>query len=231
VQPKEVIPVDQIWLADPAFWARPLEEREGAFQTLRRERPISWHEEPDIVVLPRGPGFWAVTRHADILAVSRNADLFCSGKGSNIADMPPAFSEFFGSMINMDDPRHARLRRIVSRGFTPRVINAVEVDVARVAQRIVDAVIERGECDFVTEIAARLPLAIICDMMGIPESQHRSSSTARTSSSARATPSTCHDPAQIIPKLLQAGAELAQLARRSPRAGAASPATTSRPRS
>ena len=168
MQPREVIPVDQIWLAEQTFWARPLEEREGAFATLRRERPISWHEEPEIVILPKGPGFWAVTKHADILEVSRQPEIFCSGQGSNIGDMPPAFNEFFGSMINMDDPRHARLRRIVARGFTPRVIGRVETDVQRTASRIVDAVIDKGECDFVTEIAAQLPLSIICDMAAIP---------------------------------------------------------------
>ena len=75
-------------------------------------------------------------------------------------------------MINMDDPRHGRLRRIVSRGFTPRMLGALEDDVQRRAGAIIDAVIEKGECDFVTDIAAPLPLRIICDMMGIPESQH-----------------------------------------------------------
>jgi cytochrome P450 len=208
-----VLPVDRIWLADQPFWARPLEEREGAFATLRRERPISWHEEPDIVVLPRGPGFWAITKYADILEVSRQPDLFCSGKGSNIGDMPPAFNEFFGSMINMDDPRHARLRRIVSRGFTPRIINRVEADVAQAAARIVDAVIEKGECDFVTEIAAALPLKIICDMAAIPESQYQFVFDRTNIILGAGDPDYGGgDPQQIIPRLLNAGAELAQLA-------------------
>jgi cytochrome P450 len=74
-------------------------------------------------------------------------------------------------MINMDDPRHGRQRRIVSQGFTPRALAKMEEGVARRASRIIDRVIERGECDFVADIAAPLPLEIICDMMGIPESQ------------------------------------------------------------
>ena len=74
-------------------------------------------------------------------------------------------------MINTDAPRHKHLRGIVSRGFTPRMIRKAEQDVRRSAARIVDAVIDRGECDFVTDVAARLPLEIICDMMGIPASQ------------------------------------------------------------
>jgi methyl-branched lipid omega-hydroxylase len=213
VQPREVLSVDQIWLADQSFWARPLEEREGAFATLRRERPISWHEEPEIVILPKGPGFWSITKYADILEVSRQPEIFCSGQGSNIGDMPPAFNEFFGSMINMDDPRHARLRRIVSRGFTPRVINRVETDVARAAERIVDAVIEKGECDFVAEIAAALPLKIICDLAAIPESQYQFVFDRTNIILGAGDPEYGgSEPAQIIPRLLNAGAELAQLA-------------------
>ena len=79
--------------------------------------------------------------------------------------------EFFGGMINMDDPRHGRQRRIISRGFTPRALGNLEAGVARRASAIVDRVIERGECEFVKDIAAPLPLEIICEMMGIPESQ------------------------------------------------------------
>jgi cytochrome P450 len=213
MQPREVLAVDEINLSDPLFWQRPLEEREGAFATLRRERPVSFHEEPDLGVLPQGPGYWAVTKHADILHVSRNPQLFCSGQGSNIGDMPQPFLEFFGSMINMDDPRHARLRRIVSRGFTPRMIRRVEADVQRVATATIDRVIERGECDFVTDIAARLPLEIICDMMGIPASQHEFVFSRTNTILGAGDPEYGDvDPARIIPMLLQAGAELAQLA-------------------
>lgn len=213
MQPREVLAADEIRLSDPRFWQRPLEEREGAFTTLRRERPVSFHEEPDIAILPRGPGYWSLTRHADILHVSRNPQLFCSGQGSNIGDMPQPFLEFFGSMINMDDPRHARLRRIVSRGFTPRRIQRLERSVERVAADTVDRVIEQGTCDFVTEIAARLPLAIICELMGIPESQHELVFSRSNVILGAGDPEyTDADPAKIIPMLLQAGSELAQLA-------------------
>ena len=213
MEPREVLSADQIWLADQAFWARPLAEREGAFATLRRERPISWHDEPEIPILPKGPGFWAVSKHADILEVSRQPEIFCSGRGSNVGDMPPAFNEFFGSMINMDDPRHARLRRIVSRGFTPRVIGRVEQDVQRAAARIVDDVIDKGECDFVGEIAAALPLKIVCDMAAIPESQYEFVFDRTNVILGAGDPEYGGtEPEQIIPRLLQAGAELAQLA-------------------
>jgi cytochrome P450 len=167
---------DEIELSDIAFWLRPPPEREPFFAALRRDRPISFHEEfepPPDIPMSKGPGYWALTRHADILEMSRTPELFCSGQGTQIPDQPPAFNEFFGSMINMDDPRHGRLRRIVARGFTPKSLSRVEQEVGRLATQIIDAVHEKGECDFVTEIAAPLPLAIICDMMGIPESQQQ----------------------------------------------------------
>jgi cytochrome P450 len=167
--------VDEIRFDDPLFWARPIDQREGAFALLRRERPMSFHKEfepPPNIPIPRGPGYWSVTRHADVVTASRRSDLFCSGRrGVQIADLPPEMAEFFGSMIAMDDPRHARLRGIVSRGFTPRALARLQHDVERRAATLVDAVIDQGECDFVTKIAAPLPLGIICDMMGIPESQ------------------------------------------------------------
>jgi cytochrome P450 len=173
-QPKLPSSIDEIHFDDPLFWGKPIEEREGAFLLLRRERPMSFHEEfepPPDIPLPRGPGYWSVTRHADVVAASRRSDLFCSGKGINIPDLPVEMNEFFGSMIAMDDPRHARLRSIVSRGFTPRALGKLQHDVERRARALVDAVIDQGECDFVQKIAAPLPLGIICDMMGIPESQ------------------------------------------------------------
>ncbi len=156
------------------FWELSEEEREGAFATLRSERPIPFMEEPDLPVeaLPRGPGYWSLTRHADLQEASRNPEIFSSAAGAtSIFDLPKEFSEFFGGMINMDDPRHGRQRRIVSRGFTPGALAKMKAGVARRASEIIDRVIERGECDFVADIAAPLPLEIICDMMGIPDSE------------------------------------------------------------
>jgi cytochrome P450 len=173
-QPRLPARVEDIRLDTLEFWTTPMEEREGAFALLRRDRPMSFHKEfepPPEVPLPRGPGYWAVTRHADVVTASRRSDLFCSGKGVQIPDLPAELNEFFGSMIAMDDPRHARLRGIVSRGFTPRALSRLQGGVERRATELVDAVIEKGECDFVRDIAAPLPLGIICDMMGIPESQ------------------------------------------------------------
>ncbi|MFI6816497.1 cytochrome P450 [Nonomuraea sp. NPDC050328] len=163
-------------LSAAEFWALPMAEREEAFRKLRALDRPAFFEEMEISFAPRGPGYHALVRHADILEASRRPDLFCSGDGgaTNIPDMPAEFTEYFGSMINMDDPRHARLRRIVSRAFTPRMIKRFEADVDAAAARIVDELVAKGPgCDFVTEVAARLPLKIICDMMGIPEEHYR----------------------------------------------------------
>jgi cytochrome P450 len=173
MQPNEALSLDEIRLGDPAFWMLPPDVREGAFRTLRRERPISFHQEVDDRLFPPGPGFWALSRHADIMYAGTHPKLFCSGKGAtSIPDIPTDFLEFFGSMINMDAPKHGRLRRLVSTAFTERLLSRVEHEVQGAASRVIDAVSEKGECDFVTEIAAPFPIRIICEMMGIPESQH-----------------------------------------------------------
>ena len=175
MQPRRTLKLEEIELSQPDFWIRPLEEREGAFATLREEDPIRFFEElemPPEMPLPKGPGYWALTKHKHILEASRAPEIFCSGKGAtSVIDLPPVMNEFFGGMINMDDPRHGAQRRIISRGFTPRALARIEAAVDRRAQAIVDRVIEKGECDFVAEIAAPLPLEIICEMVGIPESQ------------------------------------------------------------
>lgn len=172
--PKLGIDVDTIQVGDPLFWQAPREEREGAFATLRAERPIAWQREIDDRLFPPGPGFWAVTKHEDILEISRNPELFCSGKGAtNIPDMPDAFLEYFGSLINTDDPKHKRLRGLVSAGFTPAQLRKVSVAVTAAAIKTVDAMIEKGEGDFIEDIAAPFPIQVICDIVGIPESQHK----------------------------------------------------------
>jgi cytochrome P450 len=160
-------------LSDIEFWAGPRDIREGAFQTLRDTPGLVYFEEREIEEspFPRGPGYRALVRHEDIWHVSRNPTHFCSGQGSNIGDLPPEMMEFFGSMIAMDDPKHFRLRSIVSKGFTPKEVTRVEAMVVDKARTIIERVQEEfpaKSCDFVEHVAAALPLEIICDMMGIP---------------------------------------------------------------
>jgi len=214
MQIRKVLAVDEIDLADPLFWSRPLEEREGAFATLREEAPIPFMKEREMpdVPIPVGPGYWCLTRHADILEASRSPEIFCSGRGAtSIADLPPEFNEFFGGMINMDDPRHGRQRRIVSRGFTPRALGRLDASVERRADAVIDRVIERGECDFVADIAAPLPLEIIVDLMGIPESQMGMVFEKTNVILGLGDPEFVGDPSSIIPAALGAGSELAAL--------------------
>ena len=134
---------------------------------------MPFYEEPEIpealsYVIPKGNGYYALTRHAHIAEASRHPEIFQSGRGAtSIIDMPEEMLDFFGSMINMDNPRHARLRRIVSAAFNPRMIKSIEDQIELRADDVIDRVADRGACDFVVEVAARLPLEIICDMMGI----------------------------------------------------------------
>ena len=170
MQPVEVLSLDQIDISEEGFWERPREEREGVFVTLRREDPIPFFDEVAFGPLEAGPGYYVLTKMADVLHASKNPLIFGSAEGAtSIADLPPEFLDFFGGMINMDDPRHARQRKIVSAAFTPGMLKRVEDQVQEVAAMVVDDMAAKGECDFVTDVAARLPLQIICQMMGVPE--------------------------------------------------------------
>ena len=115
--PTTDLAVDDIDLGSVELWSR--RDRDGIFARLRAERPVSFHEESEFPGFPKGPGFWSLVRHDDVVRASRDAETFISGKGSNIPDLPVEMLEFFGSMINMDAPRHTKLRKLVNRGFTP----------------------------------------------------------------------------------------------------------------
>ena len=134
------------------------------FRVLRAEAPVYWHNEPD------GPGFWAITRYRDIAAISKDPATFSSALGSAMrAEQPPDVLETQRMMmLNMDPPRHNKLRNLVNKGFTPRMVMQLEPRVRQAANDIIDQVVERGACDFVKDIAAELPLQVIAEMIGIP---------------------------------------------------------------
>jgi cytochrome P450 len=209
--PREPASLDAIDLASPEFWSAPPEEREGAFQMLRREDPIRHFREIDYIPgLPVGSGFYAITRHADILEMSRQPELFCSGRGAtSINDLPTEMLEFYGSMINMDDPRHARLRGIVSRSFTPRVMQTLMANVETVAIDVIERVRPMGACDFVTEVSQPMPLKIICDMMGVPESQYAFVLEKSNVILSSGDPEYIAEGSDLIQTFIAAGAELA----------------------
>ena len=164
--------LEDIDLSDIEFWAKPWSERNAAFATLRRENPIAYFPEPILEPFPEGPGYFAITKMHDLLEISRHPEVFCSGQGAvSILDMPADMNEFYGSLISMDDPRHARLRKIVSGTFTPRMLNNVLEDVEKTAKRVVDGIVDKGEIDFVKDVSMPFPLLVILDMMGIPHSE------------------------------------------------------------
>lgn len=198
------------------FWTEPRPTREGVFAQLRAQDELFFSEElgilvGDEVVLPPGPGYWSLVRHEDVVAASKQPKLFCSGKGSNIADLPPEMLEFYGSMINMDDPRHARLRRIVSRGFTPRMLEQLNDTIVTKARAVIDSVAAKGSIDFVTEVSAKLPLALICDLMGIPESQYEFVFDMTNIVLSNGDPEFIPEGANPIEAFMSAGASLAEL--------------------
>jgi cholest-4-en-3-one 26-monooxygenase len=137
-----------------------------AFALLRREAPVHWHELDS----QKAPGFWAVTKHADVRAVSRDTETFSSeAMGTFIADpTPEGLAAMRMTLLNMDPPRHNRYRRLVNRGFTPRMIRLLEEQIDQRAREIVDAVCEKGEIDLVAEVSCEMPAQMICDMIGVP---------------------------------------------------------------
>jgi cytochrome P450 len=173
VLPDFDVPADAIDFGNPETWPEDDLEREAMFAKMRREKPVSFHSEPEFESFAAGPGYWSLVKYDDVVYASRNPDLFISGQGSNVPDLPQEVNELFGSMINMDAPRHTKLRLIVNRGFTPRMVNQLEEYVTTLAARIVDNVESKEKIDFVEEVAARLPLDIICQMVGIPDSDEK----------------------------------------------------------
>jgi cytochrome P450 len=134
------------------------------FRWLRRSEPVYRHREPG------GPGFWAITRYADVTAVSRDPATFSSALGGiMIPDARP--EELAGArnmMLYMDPPRHVRYRKLVRGPFTPSAAERLRPRITELAAEIVDEVIERGQCDFVSEVAGELPSYVIAALMGIP---------------------------------------------------------------
>jgi methyl-branched lipid omega-hydroxylase len=170
------VPLSDVELGTWEFWGLDDDIRDGAFATLRREAPISFHPETEQEGFPTGNGHWVLSKLDDVFYASRHPEIFSSSPNITIPDQTPELAEFFGSMIAMDDPRHARLRNIVRSAFTPRVVARIEESVRDRARRLVSAMIANhpdGKADLVSELSGPLPLQIICDMMGIPEEDHQ----------------------------------------------------------
>jgi cytochrome P450 len=158
-------------LIDPELWRLPLAERMRELGEMREATPFTpaSFENP---MTGETEHFVAATRYADVVEISKRPREFCSGKGAvAVPDLPTEALDFFGSFINMDDPRHARQRGIVARSFTPRQLQAVLDSVDTICTEVIDGFCERGEADIVEVLSQPFPLLVICDMMGIPRSE------------------------------------------------------------
>jgi methyl-branched lipid omega-hydroxylase len=198
----------------PTFWVRDQALIEADLTRYRTDHPVVFRAEPEIppgMPIQTGPGAWVLTRHADILEVSRKPDIFSSANGITLLDAPPEFNEFFNSMIALDDPKHARLRRLVSPGFTPRMLKRLEDSVQDVAGTIIDSICERGEVDFVVDIAAALPLRIVCDLMGIPDSYYQQVFDCSNIILGAGDPEYVENTTDIVSAIFEAGVTLAQI--------------------
>jgi cytochrome P450 len=200
-------------LSQNEFWQHPPAWRQSAFARLRALPAPPYFAEPENPFQTDGAGYYALVRHADVAAASRNPEVFSSARGAtSLIDLPTEFNEYFGSMISMDDPRHARLRRIVSRAFTPKMISRFEQDVQRVAATIADELLAAGPGDFVQQVSARLPLKIICDMMGIGDEHYAMVLRNTNIILSGADPEFISDDMdEAVTQLLTAGGDLASL--------------------
>jgi len=166
VEPGEINLLDPLIFEDkvPHDW----------FTWLRHEAPIFRHPEPG------GPGFWVITRYDDVVEVGRDGVTYSSeqSRGGVVAledtEAAADISAQGRMMLTMDAPDHTRYRSLVNRGFTPRMINALSAHIREMVTKILDPAIERRDCDFVTDVAAELPLQVIAEMLGVPyEDRHK----------------------------------------------------------
>jgi cytochrome P450 len=165
--PETALSVTQINLGDMDTYLRP--DLPGIFRKLRLEAPVSWHQHPDA----GKRGFWAVTRYDDIVATSKDTATFSNREGIQIifeGDLPHAGQ---GSMIEMDPPEHARMRRLVGPAFSSMGVTRMHDQIQDRARAILDGLAGQDEIDFVRDFATPLPLGVFYDLMGVPTSDQR----------------------------------------------------------
>ncbi len=162
-------------LTDPALYELRVPTEE--FAELRRSAPVWWNVQPDSGF--DDGGFWAVTRHADVMEVSKHSDIYSTWENTALIRHQPDITRERIELqryvlLNMDPPHHTKLRQIVSRGFTPRAINSLREALAARAEKIVRDAISTGSGEFVTEVACELPLQAIAELIGVPqEDRHK----------------------------------------------------------
>jgi cytochrome P450 len=168
-------PYDELNVSSDAFWEQDTEERDLTFKQLREQRPVSWQRPIETALHPdpNDRGFWTVVRHADIVEVSKNTDVFVSRYGVMFDVLPPVFLQMAMSFLAMDNPQHDKVRGLVGSAFTRPQIRRIDDDIASRARRIVTTAREKaiaGEpIDFVSDISRHLPIEMFGDMFGVPE--------------------------------------------------------------
>lgn len=153
---------------DPRVFARGIPH--AAFRQLRDADPVSWQRETEVLDWPAGPGYWAVTRYADVRHVLRTPELFSSWLGATqIRDPDPGDLDFIRRMIlNMDPPEHNRLRKIVTAAFTRRRLDRLTGEISARARALLAEASARGGCDLPAEVTDEFPLANLADLLGVP---------------------------------------------------------------
>lgn len=157
----ETLTLDQIDLSDPELYATG--DPHAVWTQLRREAPVFFQNHG------YGPVFWAVTRYDDVVRLSSDRRLSSSGGRSTTGTPAAADAAIADILVCTDPPRHTQLKALVNKAFTPRVVAGLELYVKDVVRRLVDDVVDRGECDFAWDVAARVPFTVICELLGVPE--------------------------------------------------------------
>jgi len=175
VQAREYSPID---ITSHGFWSQPFAARDETFAQLRAGEGLSWHRPFPSMFPIEEPGYWALTRRADIVFVSQHPELFTSAQGIALDPMPAEIQHFASFFLTMDPPQHTVYRRLISSAFTPRNVRQIEEQIHRNAVSIVDDLVGAGDIDFVEACSARLPMLTIMEMLGVPKADQPAVSKA-----------------------------------------------------
>ncbi|GGL10266.1 cytochrome P450 [Nocardia jinanensis] len=215
---------DPVEVSSLNFWAMSPRERDVRLAELRKNRPVSWQPPAEGgLMAPENDGYWAVTSHELIKYVSRRPDLFCSGEGIQMEEVPPDLLEAASGFLAMDGDKHMTMRKLVSNAFTPRQIKILEESIRARAAGIVDRLLELGEGDFVQNVAKQMPMNTFYDIAGLPEQYRDQAAHNADEMAAWNDPDVAHGrpPAEVLADgmigNLTIGFEFAELTRACPR--------------
>ncbi|OBB07509.1 cytochrome [Mycobacteriaceae bacterium 1482268.1] len=219
VQAREYSPVD---ITSHDFWSQPFATRDETFARLRRGEGLTWHRPLDSMFPMEEPGFWALTRRADIAFVSQHPELFTSAQGVALNPMPAEIQRFASFFLSMDPPQHTVYRRLISSAFTPRNVRQIEEQIHANAVAIVDQLVGVGDVEFVSACSAKLPMRTIMDMLGVPPADQPDVAYAAeklfgmSDEEYAGEEESVQDPVAQITLLSNTGVELAKFRRRHP---------------